>query len=705
MTTRAVFAQVAIGLMGLGGLVAEGARPARACGGFFCNAQAPTPIVQAGERVLFAAHDGLVTMHIEIAYQGDPTLFGWILPMAEAPMDASGTPLPLEKAVEVSSQLLFPALQAATDPRFNVRRDESDTTWCEKPACPPVTYPEGGWTDTTSSVQDTSSPMDTSLPTVEVVDEARVGPYNAQLIVVNPVNPTGEPGGANDVDALYAWLGANGYTQDEAARPLLAAYVRKGFKFLGVRLRSGRGVNDLRPLAVTLREGAPCVPLTLTQIAATPDMPITVWVLGPARAVPKNFIHAVIDWRAFPFPSPGPWDYRARVANAVDIASGRAWLTEFAGVPPNLWEMSRWLGTSTVGLDEATSLAGVLREMASKGVDSTDPDLLAAVREAVARPSGLRGYPYGNCQYCQGCSWAASQCEEIGQPNDTHETTDAELYAFIDYWAERDERGDIALAVDLPALKALIATQVIAPRRSLAVLLRDARRMTRFFTLISPFEMNRDPLFAFNPELPDVPRDRWVTWDLVDCDSAETLLRYDDGSQRRVRCESCRERGWTQGFGAASVSPLRYAEVIDEDGEPMPFETGQVATVDMLLDSAWPGVASLPPAFVARPPIMTEDVVSDPGVTSSLPWYCPPSGVWPDPPDTSGDTSGDTSTPDTRTPDTSPRDAWVTDAFGRDDTAAAETWVRESEGCTSGGAGLGWLGLGLLGLRMRRRAR
>jgi len=687
MMRRAAFLSTLI----LAGLASGGARTARACGGFFCNAQAPTPVVQAGERVLFAVHDGLVTMHIEVTYQGDPTLFGWILPMAEAPMDASGTPLPLEKAVEVSSQVLFPALQAATDPRFNVRRDESDTTRCQKPACPPVTYPNGGTADTgTWGVQDTSSPMDTSRPTVEVVDEARVGPYNAQLIAVNPAEPGG---GAGDADALFAWLAENGYQQDEAARPILATYVRKGFKFLGVRLRSGLGVNDLRPLAVTLREGAPCVPLTLTQIAATPDMPITVWVLGPARAVPKNFIHAVIDWRAFPFPSPGPWDYRARVARAVDTASGRAWLTEFAGPPPFLQEMSQWLGTSTAGLDEATSLAGVLAAMARNGVASSDPDLLAVVREVVARPSGLRGYPYGNCQYCQGCSWAESQCEQMGQPNDTHETTDAELYAFIDYWAEREERGEIDLAVDVEALKTMVAREVIAPRRSLAVLLRDAQRMTRFFTLMSPFEMNRDPLFAFNPELPDVPRDRWVTWDLVDCDSAETLLRYDDGSQRRVTCESCREGGWTRGFGAASVSPLRYAEVIDEEGEPMPFETGQVGTVDVLLDSAWPGVASLPPAFVARDPVMADNVVSDPGVGTPIPWYCPSGGEWPAEPNDNDawGTAVDT------------RGGW--DARGDAGGVATAGGLDGSEGCGAGGGSAGWWGLvGVwLGMSLRRR--
>lgn len=69
-------------------------------------------------------------------------------------------------------------------------------------------------------------------------------------------------------------------------------------------LLNGTTIGDLRPISVTLGEEAPCVPLRLTAIAATVDMPITVYVLGPHRAVPKNNLHAVINPRALTWPNP-----------------------------------------------------------------------------------------------------------------------------------------------------------------------------------------------------------------------------------------------------------------------------------------------------------------------------------------------------------------------------------------------------------------
>ena len=57
-------------------------------------------------------------MHIEIVYQGDPTSFGWILPLAEVPTAPNGDDLPLDELVQISSQTLFDTLQDNTDPTF-----------------------------------------------------------------------------------------------------------------------------------------------------------------------------------------------------------------------------------------------------------------------------------------------------------------------------------------------------------------------------------------------------------------------------------------------------------------------------------------------------------------------------------------------------------------------------------------------------------
>ena len=44
-----------------------------------------------------------------------------------------------------------------------------------------------------------------------------------------------------------------------------------------------------------------CVPLRLTAIAASAEMPVFVWIVGKERAVPQNFIHIKPDLLALPF--------------------------------------------------------------------------------------------------------------------------------------------------------------------------------------------------------------------------------------------------------------------------------------------------------------------------------------------------------------------------------------------------------------------
>ena len=210
---------------------------ALACGGFFCNALTETPILQASERIVFARHDDQVTMHVEVAYDGDPTQFGWILPLPERPRDSAGEFLPLDKTVGISSPYLFDVLQAATNPAYGVQLG--------------VDYV----TDSCNMFAGSANEMADGVPTsagVMVLEEAKVGPYDAQLIE------------ATSSEALYDWLNDNGYLQDEAARPLLSHYVGQGYVFVGIRLQSGKRTDALRPLSLTLGEQAPCVPLRLT---------------------------------------------------------------------------------------------------------------------------------------------------------------------------------------------------------------------------------------------------------------------------------------------------------------------------------------------------------------------------------------------------------------------------------------------------------
>ncbi len=554
---------------------------ARACGGFFCNAQNPTPVIQAGERVLFAAHDGLVTMHIEITYDGDPTSFGWILPLAQKPMDGQGRLLPLDQVVQVSSQRLFPMLQTATDPSFRFVRDPNDNTLCSMPTSP----------DSDSFAQDSASSGDTSPnvvpPPVTVLAEANVGPYQAQLIE------------ATRSDALYTWLGENGYIQDPKAQPILDGYVQKGFVFVGIRLQNGKSVGDLRPLSITLGENAPCVPLVLTSIAARDDMPILVWVLGEARAVPKNFLHAVVNDQAFAWP--GAANYQAVLSNALDALGGRAWVTEFAGSSEILRGRLLRQGAAWGGIVNAQSLAEVLVALSNIGLDETDPDVSVTLRDHVPMPSGLTGYPNGNCLQCQGCEWAEEQCATQGLPNATHVTTEAEFYNFLFYWTDPAALGGLELAVDLDGLKTALKEDVVQPLQRLEGLFTKLPKVTRFYAMLSPDEMTRDPIFAFNPDLPDISNLKTATWDLIECGASEVRVRYEDGSSRLATCTGCQFGGGSIA-GDTGVPALRFGEVLDESGAPVPFDVSQAEAMDTLVGGATLGVPTIPEGFEVTPP-------------------------------------------------------------------------------------------------------
>src|ERR1043165_4126489 len=103
---------------GKGFLVAAGAacaliaapRSASACGGFFCDAV--QPVKQAAEQIVFADNgNGTATAVIQIMYQGPPTGFSWLLPVA-------GVPKPED--VTIASNLAFQRLQAATNPEYTL---------------------------------------------------------------------------------------------------------------------------------------------------------------------------------------------------------------------------------------------------------------------------------------------------------------------------------------------------------------------------------------------------------------------------------------------------------------------------------------------------------------------------------------------------------------------------------------------------------
>src|SRR6476646_5077301 len=91
------------------GIALTQAGDASACG-CFTPPDPSVPIVQAGERILFAMSGGQVTAHIQIQYKGTAQDFGWLLPLPSVP------------TLQVGTDELFTTLTGQTQPKYDFQR-------------------------------------------------------------------------------------------------------------------------------------------------------------------------------------------------------------------------------------------------------------------------------------------------------------------------------------------------------------------------------------------------------------------------------------------------------------------------------------------------------------------------------------------------------------------------------------------------------
>ena len=81
---------------------------AEACG-CFTPPNPTVPVIQAGERILFAVNNGEVTAHVQVQYSGaSGQEFGWLLPLPAVP------------TLELGTDEVFTQLTATTQPRYQM---------------------------------------------------------------------------------------------------------------------------------------------------------------------------------------------------------------------------------------------------------------------------------------------------------------------------------------------------------------------------------------------------------------------------------------------------------------------------------------------------------------------------------------------------------------------------------------------------------
>ena len=240
-----------------------------ACGGFFCDSV--EPVEQIGERILFRQEtDGRWTTFVEVRFAGPPIGFGWVVPI-EVAIDP-------EAAVSVAPAGLFDELEVATAPRFYEAPAAAAADIAEMSAgCGGCGVGDAAW----------STGVVLEPVGVEVVGQAVVGPYAVEVIT------------ADDGDNLAMWLQLNGYRMPSTAADPIDAYLDQGYAFLGIKLLPGVPSGPIDTLVIDCGASVPTIPLMLTAIAAVPDMPITVYVLGEDRFVPTD------PWPEVPFDPSG----------------------------------------------------------------------------------------------------------------------------------------------------------------------------------------------------------------------------------------------------------------------------------------------------------------------------------------------------------------------------------------------------------------
>ena len=511
-------------LLTAGLLCLAGALPAAACGGFFCSF---SPMNQVSERILFVDRGEQVTTHVQIQYAGEPADFAWILPV------------PARPELAVSHNELFRQLQFATRPAFIL---EWET---QKDDCAPLVL---------RSTRDT----DLSEESVEVVSEERVGPYETVVIT------------ADDPGAVVAWLEENGYVLGDLGPELLAPYVEGGFHFVALRLAPDLGVGDLQPIALTYPAERPGIPIVLTAVATEPDLGVTAWILGEHRAVPANYLHvrineALVDWFS------GGINYGEVVTAAADEAGGHAFVTDYAGpsaIMEGLLFFGRW---DLEALRQIEDPGRYLDALLEQGFPR-DLQMQALIRRHLPMPEAV--LTEGVLQVVfEGDQEAYARAEAEGVLMSIAERA---FYDDIDAFAA----WTAELSFDPGAFTDDLDAVVVTPLRDTQALFASFGYLTRLYTTLSAEEMTVDPMFDFNPDLPEVDNVRTAggRWECNDKHEDPVLVvTLKDGREIRSR-------------------PF-------EDGEfPRPTPLGQpAAAVVERLDTSGPPVTILRATAVSAP--------------------------------------------------------------------------------------------------------
>ena len=292
------------------------ASDARACG-CFAQPSVATPVVQAGERILFAHEGDQVIAYIQIQYQGAADDFGWIVPLPSVP------------TLDVGTDELFKMLDGATLPQYRLTRNRQ---LCGGGSSSSTGLEGGGGCGFGDGSVETAAATDMGVAQAShdmaaggiVVEQASIGPYDYAVLK------------ADDESAMLQWLSDNRYFVPTGTDAAVMPYIHPGAYFLALKLRGGATTGDIAPIVLRYTSDLPMIPITLTQVGAVDNMGILVWVAGEARAIPHNYYHVVLDDLPVWFDNFST--YNQNLIDAVHEApSKHGFITQYAGPSQLVW--------------------------------------------------------------------------------------------------------------------------------------------------------------------------------------------------------------------------------------------------------------------------------------------------------------------------------------------------------------------------------
>lgn len=489
---------------------------AEACGCLVVS-DVSVPTVQAGERILFAADSGTVTAVIQIQYQGKPGDFGWLVPLPSIPKNRAG-----QDGIDVSTDEVFTKLLATTGPSYTINQTN--------PCGPGIGAGYGGgegaggcnsgnFGGCNSSVlggaAESGGVGNEDLPPMIVeptplVLQSSVGPYDFAVLK------------ADNLADMQKWLQDNRYVVPTSSDAAVSPYIRPGAYFLALKLKADASSGSIQPVVLRYQSDYPMIPVSLTSVGAVRNMGVQVWVLGNSRAIPRNYYHAVLNDAQLDLLN-SVQNYSAVVSSAVAEAPGKhAFVTEYAASsavmvgqldPPGRFAAVSQLGTITDPYRYVESVltpgTGFASSFSSNNTGDSAFAAATILAQYIPEPQSLvqRGLPL--IEYFRNLSYYLNRDPQRGGPD--YDAVAQKLQMF-----------------DPLVVTAELQNRIVTPTLEAGKLFRAQPKLTRLYTTLSPEDMNLDPVFGYNPDLPDVLVDHSATL-ARDCDPTVRTLATDSG--------------------------------------------------------------------------------------------------------------------------------------------------------------------------------